>query len=455
MQPSVSLIVLNWNARPFLEACLASLQGQTYPHFDLILVDNASSDDSVAFVQERFPEVAILAGGQNRGFAGGMNVALRRLKSEIAVLLNPDVIVPAGWLQQLVNAMQGDARIGVAGCKLVYEDDQTIQHAGGYIRPPQAMPGHYRLGERDEGADEKETIAEVEYVIGAALAVRRAVLERVGLFDEGFFLYFEDVDFCRRVRQAGYRVVYVPQARLIHLESVLTEKGSFSYLRHMHTGRWRFLLKHYAPAFLLAETAVAEAAWLEQCGPAQQRAAAWAYLTAMKQWPAICAARLRDGDTAVGEKDEAAVHQALQLLLQQAWGAASPGPPSAGPLLAASRIRERPFVSRLPLIGPVVAAFRSAWNRVATRAYVRPLLAQQNEFNQLVARQLQQYERALARQAGRPAAVGQQLAARAATPSKIPAALDQLQGELASAYRRLQALEQRLALLEERPDHEL
>ena len=171
---------------------------------------------------------------------------MRTCPADVAVVLNTDITVPPDWLTHLVAPMMADPAIGIAGCKLYYPGGRTIQHAGGYITAPQAWPGHYGLNDEDQG--QHDALRDVDYVIGAALAVKRAALEQIGLFDEGYFLYYEDVDLCQRARRAGYRVVYIPDAWLTHLESATTVKGSPAYLEQFSCGRWRFILKHYDPS---------------------------------------------------------------------------------------------------------------------------------------------------------------------------------------------------------------
>jgi len=407
--PHVSLIVLNWNGRQFLAESLPSLLELDYPDFSVLVIDNASTDDSVPFIRQHFPQVEIHCNKKNMGFAAGSNVGLRRAEADIAVLLNPDVVVSRDWLCELVYPMLDDETIGIAGCKMYYPGGRHLQHAGGYVTYPQAMPGHYGLNEEDSG--QYDTLRDVDYVIGASLAIKRETLDEIGLLDEGFFLYFEDTDLCVRAKRAGYRVVYVPQATLIHVESATTNKGSDAYLRHMHTSRWRFLLKHYALEDVLQDTIPAELAWLAGRTANERRAVAGAYWTTLKKLPAIWMARARDGEPLmeqVTEDQDRQIAERLQALREAAWRPTEPPPaaergdqataqPSGPPrildqLKAKWHVQEQPFISHTPLIGPLIARFREAWNSVSTRWYVRLILQQQNEFNWLVVQRLQELE---------------------------------------------------------------
>jgi hypothetical protein len=252
------------------------------------------------------------------------------------------------------------------------------------------------------------------------LAVKRDVSVQIGLFDEGYFLYYEDVDLCERARRAGYRVVYIPAAWLTHLESATTVKGSAAYLEHFSRGRWRFILKHDDPAQILNETVPAERMWLARCAPVERQAAAAVYRATIDALPQIRQARQRDGRSQVqpiGDKTLALIRGELEVLLQicQSVPELSPvfeaphamndgalNPPSFLDQLQAKRLlQEQPFVSHVPIFGPVIARLRAAWNSVSTKWYVRPLLQQQNAFNELAAAELAAQAASLRGQAAR------------------------------------------------------
>ncbi len=317
MTTRAEVILLNWNGRDYLEACLTQLLAQDYPHLQITLVDNGSTDDSVSFVRTRFPGVTIQENDANLGFAAGNNPALQATTADMAVLLNPDVMVAPDWLGRLVACFEQDAAITIAGCKLWYPDGQTLQHAGGYITAPQAMPGHFGIGEPDTGQWDEPR--DCDYVIGAALALRTAALPELGLLDEGYFLYYEDVDLCARARRAGGRVVYEPSATAIHVESATAVKGSFNYLRRFHTGRWRYLLKQEAGAVLVDETMVAEADWLSRIDLDERLAVALAYQTTLNDLPDIWQARTESGAGPLPMAAMAAIERVLAELEATAW----------------------------------------------------------------------------------------------------------------------------------------
>ena len=296
---TVSLIVLNWNGERCLLDCIASLTAVDYPSREIILVDNGSTDDSVQRVAAAFPHVNIIEIGRNLGYAGGMNIGLASATGDVIVLLNNDVIVPPNWLQELVAGMESDQRIGIAGCKLFFADGVTIQHAGGYVKHPLGTTGHFGYGQRDDGRLNVQT--DVDYVTGAAMAIRRAALDEIGTLDRGYWFYYEDVDLCYRARRKGWRVVYVPKASLIHLESATMVRDSTGYLRNLHRGRIRFALKAMPARRFVEEFVPAELAWLEHgATQPEHRVLASAYMLGILAVPSLAMAEGSDGTEADG-----------------------------------------------------------------------------------------------------------------------------------------------------------
>ncbi|GAB4161716.1 MAG: hypothetical protein Fur0021_35180 [Candidatus Promineifilaceae bacterium] len=402
--PPVTIIVVNWNARAYLGDCLSSLLAQDYALFKVVLVDNASTDGAAEWVRWQFPAVEVIENEQNVGFAAGNNIALRRADTELVVLANPDITAPPDWLRQLISPMLADPTIGIAGCKVFYPDGR-LQHAGGILRPPLATAAYRGAQQADTG--QFEEMADVDYVIGAALAMRRSL----GLLDEGYFLYYEEADLCARARRAGQRVVYVPQACLTHIESATTPKGDAVYLQRMHTSRWRYLLKHGDEAALLADTVPAEEAWLAQRHPVERLAAAWAYWETVRHLPAIWNDRVRDGAIPISQAGQQQLGEALCHLHAMAWAGDETVWKAMRQIVTLSEPR---FRSNFPLLGALIARFRAGWGSVAVRWYLRPLLAQQSAFNELLANQLHSQQVRLQMQAEEQAALAQAIAELAA-----------------------------------------
>lgn len=370
----VNILILNWNGGAYLPDCLAALKDQTYQNYRITLIDNGSTDGSVAAAREQYPALHIIETGANLGFAAGNNAALNHNTAEIVALLNPDVIVSSDWLATMVETFDSDPRIGIVGSKLWYPDGRTIQHGGGFLLSPQAMPGHHAIGEPDRG--QVDVARDVDYVIGGAMAIRAEVLEQIGLLDDGYFLYYEDADYCQRARRAGRRVVYAPAATAVHVESATTVKGSFRYLQQFHTGRWRYILKHYPEDTIIDETLTAEGHWLATVDLDERLAVALACQLTLGGWDELLVARSREGAGPLSTNAAGPIRTGMLSLRDAAW--ALPGDlPDATHLDELANVTEPEFTSAIPF----VAAFRSAWNGVAAEPYVRPLLGQQNAFN--------------------------------------------------------------------------
>lgn len=217
----VTVIIVNWNGERFLERCLTALMAQTLKPHEIILVDNASSDGSIAIVQ-RFPSVRLIALDQNSGFARGNNLATEASseESEWIALLNPDAYAEPGWLEALLSAARRNPIYDMFGSKLVNAADPTVLDGVG---DAYHMSGRvWRTGHGLPVPDAAECEREVFSPCAAAAMYRRSALQEVGGFDEDYFCYVEDVDLGFRLRLAGYRCLYVPQSVVHHVGSGTT-----------------------------------------------------------------------------------------------------------------------------------------------------------------------------------------------------------------------------------------
>ena len=224
MSSKVSVVILNWNGRRYLEDCLTSLQAQTYTDFEVILVDNGSTDGSVEWVAERFPQVRVIRNETNVGFAAGNNQAIRASQAEFVVTLNNDTHVEPGWLAALVAAVEDDPTVGMCASKMLFADRPGVINSTGINLDPAGIAWDRRGGDLDDER-ESEPVEVFGPCAGAAL-YRRAMLDQIGLFDEDFFAYLEDVDLAWRARLAGWRCLYVPSARVYHVHSATGVEGS-------------------------------------------------------------------------------------------------------------------------------------------------------------------------------------------------------------------------------------
>jgi GT2 family glycosyltransferase len=212
--PLASVIILSWNGLNFIEACLEAVLSQTYLNIEFIVVDNASTDGTPELVAEKFPAIQLIKNERNLGFAAGMNVGLTQAKGDFLILLNQDTIVEPTWVAELIKGMVADKNVGIGGCKILDWSGEKIWHAGVIMADGDSFPLLRGADEIEEGQYNKNE--RMAAVVGTAFAIRRELLETVGLLDEDYFVYFEETDYCFRTRRAGYENMYNPKAVLIH-----------------------------------------------------------------------------------------------------------------------------------------------------------------------------------------------------------------------------------------------
>ena len=214
----VAVVILNYNGKELAERCVRSVLASVYPGIEIILVDNASTDGSAAYLRERFPGLLILECRENLGIAGGRNRGFReavRRGNEYVVSLDNDAHVDAHFVEQLVAAATSDPRVGVAGPKSFWDDGSgRIQSVGGFITYTQNVSSERGAGEIDRG--QYDRLEEVDYFPGCGFMATREVFEKLDFLDEKFTCGHDDTDFCIRAARLGYRVVYVPKAVMWH-----------------------------------------------------------------------------------------------------------------------------------------------------------------------------------------------------------------------------------------------
>ncbi|MFQ5864019.1 MAG: glycosyltransferase family 2 protein [bacterium] len=238
----VHVIILNWNGKHDTLECLRSLEKVAYPNFRICLVDNASSDGTIEAVREHFPDVKIIINSENLRFARGNNIGLQHALehgADYVLLLNNDTIVDPLLLQELVNVAESNANIGMVGPKIYhYDQPNLIWSAGGDISFWQGKIAHRGLRKVD--APKYNRISEVDYLTACALLIRKEVIQKVGLLDPSYFMYTEDADWCERTRRAGYKLFYVPSAKVWHKISA-TSGGGLTSFKAFHKVKSSFL----------------------------------------------------------------------------------------------------------------------------------------------------------------------------------------------------------------------
>ena len=312
----LSLIIVSWNVRDLLRACLASLtneQGLTTkdageaspfvlrPSSEIIVIDNASSDGSAAMVAAEFPAVRLIVNAENVGFTRGNNQGLAVARGRYVFFLNPDTEVMGDALVTMVAYLDAHPEVGALGPQLRYGDGSLQSSRRRFPTfttalfestpfawhwPANPWARRYRIedrvsgvrdqrsGTRGQGEVTTDSLAhtgqDVDWVVGAALLVRREILEQIGGFDEGYFMYSEELDLCRRIKEAGWQIVYLPTAQIIHHEGKSSEQVVAARHIHFQTSKVRYFRKFNGPlqaealrVFILASFAVE---WLFEAG---------------------------------------------------------------------------------------------------------------------------------------------------------------------------------------------
>lgn len=220
----VTVVIVNWNGEGYLERCLSSLRQQTYADFEVLLVDNGSSDGSAALVRERFPEVRLLALERNAGFATGNNLGIRASQGAYVATLNNDTEAEPGWLAALVAGMEVAPRVGMCASKMLFFHQRERINSTGIAVDRLGIAWDRDGGRLDAGAG--LALGEVFGPCAGAALYRRELLEETGGFDDGYFYLYEDVDLAWRARLLGWRAWYCPAARVYHVHAGAGTEGS-------------------------------------------------------------------------------------------------------------------------------------------------------------------------------------------------------------------------------------
>ncbi len=253
----ISVIIVNWNVCELLQRCLASIEAQQRDSsLEVIVVDNASSDDSVRMIEREFPHVCLIASRKNLGYTGGNNLGAKAARGRYLFILNPDTEIVGDTLEQLVAYLDGHPSVGVVGPQLLYPDG-SIQSSR--RRFPQVMTALFdgtpfslrwfpdnrfvrAYTMADRSADE---IQPVDWLVGAALMIRREAWQAVGPLDEQFFMYSEELDWCHRCRDKGWEIHYLPTARIIHHERASAQQVQVATRIRIFRSRILYFRKYF------------------------------------------------------------------------------------------------------------------------------------------------------------------------------------------------------------------
>lgn len=281
--PTLSVCIVNWNTRDLLLAALKSIYDSPprFP-FEILVVDNNSADGSAAKTAQEFPQVLLIANRDNGGYARGNNQALERANGTYRLLLNPDVIMPPGTLETAVQFMEARADAGALGIRQVHPDGRIQPSVRGFPTPLAVLwelAGLSRLFPKSRifGAyrmtwfDYAETV-EVDQPMGTFLLIRGAALEQVGLLDEAFPIFFNEVDWCLRCRRAGWKIYFTPDAEIIHYGGASTAQVGAAMAWESRRGLLNFYRKNYRAArYLPLRLLIAGASWPHAWRTARKR----------------------------------------------------------------------------------------------------------------------------------------------------------------------------------------
>lgn len=255
--PKVFIIILNWNGCADTIECIESLKKIDYPNYKIVVVDNGSEDGSIDIIPRTYREIVFIETKQNLGFAGGNNVGIKYVlenQADFVLFLNNDTTVEPDFLTKLVEAAEANSRIGIAGPMILfYDEPQKIWFGGGKVNWLRTKGSHIDYGKNIQiyssseasrreaesrsqedssrlGLRPRSNNKTVDYITGCCLLIKREVIEKIGLLSEDYFLYYEDVDWCLKTSQAGWKSILVPQAKIYHKQSKATGEFSYPYI---------------------------------------------------------------------------------------------------------------------------------------------------------------------------------------------------------------------------------
>lgn len=246
--PLVSVVILNWNGGDYLRRCVNSVLETDYPRnlLEVIVVDNGSTDGSARSAKKMYQQVKLIENRRNLGFCVGNNIGIKRASGDLIVLLNNDTIVDKDWIKEILKKAS-DPKVGIVGCRLYFPGTKIIQTLGFRVK----FLGCWEsigAGQMDNGQfDDTE---DVDYVSGAAIAIEREVIDKIGLLDPEFYAYCEDADWCYRAEKVGYRVV-ISNAIVYHYGSMSWDRLPLKKAYLANRNHLYFIMKHYSPKTLL------------------------------------------------------------------------------------------------------------------------------------------------------------------------------------------------------------
>ncbi|MFC1725339.1 glycosyltransferase family 2 protein [candidate division KSB1 bacterium] len=252
---SLSIIIVNWNGSEVILNCLRSIYDNLEDlDFEVIIVDNNSTDGSPELVEKQFPKVSLVRLENNYGFAKANNAGIEKCDGKYICLLNSDTEIINDSFKEIIDYMDNNDNIGILGPKLLYKDGSFQSSAGRFPGIKTELSGYFFLNRipllnklfKDRFIhDEFKNIRDVDWICGACLFIRRSVIEKIGVFDELFFMYMEDVDYCLRVIRNNWKIVYFPLSKVVHLGGHSVNKADYKILLNNTSSFFKYYKKHF------------------------------------------------------------------------------------------------------------------------------------------------------------------------------------------------------------------
>lgn len=243
----VYIIIVNYNNYKDTIECVDSVNEILYPNYKVVVVDNGSTDNSVFYLKKYLNNCIVIENKKNLGFAGGNNIGIKyalKNNADYVLLLNNDTVVEKNFLDELIKVSVSDKSIGIVGGKIYYYfEPNRIWYAGGKINKFTGLTRHIGVGDIDR--EIYNSVCDTQYVTGCMMLVRREAIEKAGLMDEKYFLYYEETDWNVRIKKSGYRVVYAPCSVIYHKISATTKKINYNVGCYFDRNRYYFVIKNF------------------------------------------------------------------------------------------------------------------------------------------------------------------------------------------------------------------
>lgn len=242
--PLISIITVNYNQSVVTSQLLDTLKNLTYSKYEIIVVDNGSSKESPDWLKEKYPAINLIKTGENLGFAGGNNVGINASKGEYLLFINNDTEVPANFIEPIVQLMKNNRTIGMVSPKIKFYWDPSIIQYAGFTKMSTITIRNHSIGYLQKDSDSFNTTMETHSIHGAAMMVKREVIETIGLMPQIYFLYYEEHDWAVKAKREGYKLYYCAQSHILHKESLSTGKDSPLKTYYLNRGRLIYTIRN-------------------------------------------------------------------------------------------------------------------------------------------------------------------------------------------------------------------